>query len=509
MKEQIRIGFICDTHLTESSTSPQAVCLQLAIGQMKRDKVDVVVNLGDIAGFGAVEAWEYYYGAVRDFEHYEVMGNADFRDPLTEEKIRGYQKEVSFPAGSRRCIGVHITDGKLSDQERERILQAKAGDIVFMHFYIDSMLEESRNWITEAVKKVPLILVHGHGHTYREYTVGNSRVYQLRALDPDKATGGFPSVCYLDVTEEEVKVIQKEIIPVCADSIRDAGRFLGISCADPRTDVDYALKHGIRYLEIRCDSEEQAEDETLIALLREWKEKTGGYLSLHMPELIRKDGEITGCPLWFRALEYALEIQADGLTAHPPGVKCREMKSGGEVWNRFLDLYVQAASALPASVRMGIENLHMNYGEKDDGERGFGCSPVEIASWIDAVNHRIGEERVGFVLDVGHARNNDVLEDRYPISRWYDMMGRRTVAYHLHQVITTPEGYVNHNPIVDWFGPLINFTSFFLHWERRTLNRVPAFLEVGGSENYEKSIRAFERLCGSPVLPGTKSGRQS
>ena len=72
-------------------------------------------------------------------------------------------------------------------------------------------------------------------------------------------------------------------------------------------------------------------------------------------------------------------------------------------------------------------------------------------------------------------------------------MGKRTVAYHIHQVIQKEEGLKNHNPIEAWFGPQISYVSFFHNWESGLINQVPVFLEVKGAENYEKSIQAFNR----------------
>ena len=115
--------------------------------------------------------------------------------------------------------------------------------------------------------------------------------------------------------------------------------------------------------------------------------------------------------------------------------------------------------------------------------------------WIDELNRQMGiPDRVGHILDVGHARNNGILSQKYPISRWYEIMGRRTVAYHIHQVIPGENGAKNHNPIENWFGPLVSYASFFYCMDKGMLNFVPIFLEVRGAENYEKSINAFNKI---------------
>ena len=97
-------------------------------------------------------------------------------------------------------------------------------------------------------------------------------------------------------------------------------------------------------------------------------------------------------------------------------------------------------------------------------------------------------------LDVGHARNNGVFAQMYPISRWYEIMGKKTVAYHIHQVLAAERGMNNHNAIENWLGPIINYSSFFYSWEKKVINNMPTFLEVQGSVNYQKSIDAFDNL---------------
>ena len=150
-------------------------------------------------------------------------------------------------------------------------------------------------------------------------------------------------------------------------------------------------------------------------------------------------------------------------------------------------------------VKIGIENLHMEPDERDDESRGFGCNPEEVLSWMDAINRAIGKKnRVGHTLDVGHARNNGSISEGYPISRWYEQMGDKTVAYHIHQVVPRSEGGLkNHQAIEEWFGPLISYVSFFYAWGEGMLNHVPVFLEVGGSESFDRSICAFSRCFGN------------
>ena len=113
--------------------------------------------------------------------------------------------------------------------------------------------------------------------------------------------------------------------------------------------------------------------------------------------------------------------------------------------------------------------------------------------WIDAINESLGmPNRVGHVLDTGHARNNGSFAKKYPLSRWYLEMGGRAKAYHIHQSVKQENGQLkNHRPIESWFGPMINYCGFLWAWDQGLLNHAPIFLEVKGWENHEKSMKGF------------------
>ena len=181
---------------------------------------------------------------------------------------------------------------------------------------------------------------------------------------------------------------------------------------------------------------------------------------------------------------------------HHPRVRLCDMPEGGDVWRAFEEIYLYTINKMPPSVRIGIENMHLEAGEGNNPQRGFGYTPGEVSAWIDTLNAAVGNpNRVGHVLDVGHARNNGYIASIYPIGRWYEIMGNKAVAYHIHQALpATKGGMKNHNAIENWLGPIINYSSFFYNWELGRLNHVPVFLEVQGSENYQKSIDAFDEL---------------
>jgi hypothetical protein len=170
------------------------------------------------------------------------------------------------------------------------------------------------------------------------------------------------------------------------------------------------------------------------------------------------------------------------------------MFPGSPAWNAFLQIYIDTISRMPERTNIGIENIHLSPEESDDCNAKFGCNPQEVLAWIQAIRTALNSNHlVGHTLDIGHARNNGKIASQYPISRWYESMGDKTVAYHIHQVVKGERRMRNHQPIERWFGPMISYVSFFYSWGLGIINKRPIFLEVKGADNYQKSMNAFQK----------------
>lgn len=488
-----KIGVICDLHLHGSPRSPQHAFLKKSIEALKELSVNTVICLGDITARGEISGLHVYQKLMADFDHYEVAGNSDVRDPATEGEVLQYFGNKQLIINGRTLLGINTPYSQITAEDRQLMESLQAGDVLFLHHDIESLDEDSRAFIRQQAERTPITILHGHLHRYSEQQIGMSRIIGLKCLDPDKNIGSFPCVTILDIQDHDLTITEYPLT-IAAEDIVATSRFFGISCVDNRADVSYALEHGISKIELRC-IDDWKPDWELLPLIQEWRNKTSGYLSVHMPDIRIKDGTIIGMEQWEQAADYALAVGVDGLTMHPPRVKKTDIPVGSDNWNAILKLYTTAVAKMNSHVRIGIENLHVNKGEVVNEHRGFGYTPDEVKLWISSIEDSLGvHDRIGHVLDVGHARNNGSLAEMYPIGRWYELMGNRTVAYHIHQVIPEGDSYRNHCAIENWFGPMINYTSFFYSWHEGLLNHVPAFLEVKGHKNYEKSVRALHQL---------------
>ena len=491
----MRVAIIGDMHMCGSKNAPQYAFLVRAVERIRRDGVTTVINVGDITAFGEYDAFCEYMELLREFDHHYVLGNSDVRDRATEQKLLSHAVCPSFSVEGRAVIGIHTPYGEVEPQDREALESLADGSIVFFHHYIRSFKRESREFLESLLARKQLTVIHGHSHKATDEQVGKSRVIGIRALDPDKAIGAYPTITYMDITPSDIS-LHEVYLDVSPRVLGDVRAHMGLSCVDNHRDVAYAVAHRVGAIELRFNGNKPLPGDELVPLLDHWRSLTFGYLSIHMPALKWKNGALEGEERWQDALRLAVKLGANALTIHPPGVHIRDMKQGSAAWETLLGLYAEAVRAVGGDVSVGIENLHMKKGETTE-DRDFGYTPTEVAAWIDSINDRLETpHRVGHVLDVGHARNNGIYASIYPISRWYELMGRRTVAYHIHQAVSTAEGMKNHQPLVDWFGPMISYVSFFFAWDRGMLNSAPIFLEVKGSEPFAASVEAFDRTFG-------------
>ena len=489
-----KIAVLCDMHLRSDADSPQYAYLLRAAEKMRSDGIKRIVVCGDMTAYGDISAYEMYRSALEGFEVFEVLGNSDVRSRDAADELSAKIKTCKFYIGARKMLGINTPYSVIEPEDRLEIEKLSDGDVLFLHNYVDSLKEESREYLIGILEKKALTVLHGHGHRIFDYKVRESCVLGFRGLDPDKAIGAPPSINYLTLTDVET-ICEEIFFPASKDTLADIKRFLGISCVDLVEDMKYAEEHGISIAELRCDHAPWPPSEELLEIVKRWIAKTGGFLSVHMPNLKYRDGKIVDVEKWNSVLDYAVLVSADHLTVHPPRIKRSELFGNEDVMSELIGLHAEAVMRVKDNVTVGIENLHRDDDEPYGDDQGFAYTPEEVILWIDKVNERLGKPgRVGHVLDVGHARNNGKLAKLYPVSRWYSMTGDRAVAYHVHQSVKKEKKLKNHRPLENWYGPMINYTGFFYAWEKGILNHAPIILEVKGWKNHEISIEGFEKI---------------
>ena len=215
-----------------------------------------------------------------------------------------------------------------------------------------------------------------------------------------------------------------------------------------------------------------------------------------MPNIKYNGKDFSGKEEFLKGIEIAKKINVKGITVHPPKIKKSLLINDDKLFNEIITFYASAFRTLNKAVKIGFENIHKTKDEQgiEISELGFGYIPEDIILLSESVNKILNGNRVGLVLDVGHTKNNGTLSSIYTVGRWLEMVGDKTVAYHIHQVIKTEDGLKNHKSIENWFGPLISYASFFYAFVENIIKKVPIFIEVRGKDNYVKSIEAFNKL---------------
>ena len=102
-------------------------------------------------------------------------------------------------------------------------------------------------------------------------------------------------------------------------------------------------------------------------------------------------------------------------------------------------------------------------------------------------------QQVGFNLDIGHARNNPPLSQRYTLGAWYAEVGRHAVGYHIHQVVKEDGVLKNHTGISGVYDGLISFGSLFAGWRSGQLRPAPFIFEMRVPGAYRQTLDAFRR----------------
>jgi hypothetical protein len=146
---------------------------------------------------------------------------------------------------------------------------------------------------------------------------------------------------------------------------------------------------------------------------------------------------------------------------------------------------------LENNVVIGIENLHTSAGKDTFETRNFGCTIEECRLWIELLREKFSTDKIGFHLDVGHARNNAPISGRENLSDWYAEMGDLLNGWHLHQVEHKNGEFSNHRPLTGFYDKLISLGGLFMAHRAGQLKKAPMFLE---SRTWAGNVEAYNKL---------------
>lgn len=487
---------IADTHLPSVEGTAQYASLDWAIGDINNKKPAFAVVAGDITASGDIAAFEAFDERIKalSIPCYTVLGNADMRTYENAKYAHSLRTGYTIDMDKCRIVCLDTSDGEINPEDRATMKKCGEKDIIIMHHSLEGLDENSREFITEWASERSGVIIHAHSHRNRDYFIGKTHVIGIRCLDPDKSVEKEPCLSYFNVNDNGVKP-SEVLFDFPCDNLKDFREKIGISCFDIYNDIDFATQNNVKNIEIRTFNGSDEELEFLRKRVKQWRNDGGEIVSVHMTNLRWNGSSIDGLDMWEKSVRIVKNVEAETVTIHPPrAVRIGDMSKGSPMWEYLVDYFYDRISELPQSTKAGIENIHSSAKEKDDEERFFGYTPQEILGFVDALNEKFGFERVGVVFDIGHARNNGPHGMRNTIGVWEKMVGRRTTAYHIHQVSRKDEGMANHTAISNWAGaPYICFTTFLWAWQSNTVNHRPMFMEMRHQDNCKITLDALEK----------------
>ena len=496
------IALLADLHLPDAGDTVKEQVLDWAIQEMASRKVTHIVSAGDMTARGTYPAARRLRNKFKKLagKFFHTPGNAEHR--TLDLKA---QNCLKTPVGDDEILLLDSSAGHFSISARCRLAELlgqneKKNLLAVTHYPPQNLPQEDQALLIAANRlNVISLLVYGHMHHDKKHTFRGLPCEAVRGLDPDKASGGPPALVLFS-RDHDGNFCRKNIPCPAADPRKWPQEqktallsHLGLSAmSDPLGTLRFAIKENVPVLEWRYARPPRDEWTLFQELLTSWRQKGKRCFSIHFPDVRWENDCWTGLDTLSQAVETALLLKADRITLHVPRITVGLFQDP-VISNSIADQLAALLQVLVQNnVAIGIENLHMRSGEKDDQQRGFGYTPEEVFSFTEMLNQR--GIPAGLHLDLGHARNNAPFSKRYNISDYFALYSSRINGCHLHQVLQDPTGkMLNHQALTEPYGKLISLGSLFMARRINQLPVCPLILEIRqgrGPESYLK-LRDF------------------
>lgn len=478
----MKICFMCDLHLPFDKNALQYDVLEWAISDIKKKSTDCIIFAGDATCDGNIEVYNFFINKVKEAEipFVFIPGDSDLSCKDSCEEIYKISSPCKNQMDLYTIYAVNDSYGNISNSDMNCIADADENSIVFMHHPVEehsSNREELVEWINNHTS-TPLFF----GHSHRSSNTDN--LFGLQAMDPDKAIGENPCITYYDT---ETKKLRKAYY-FCAVPT-DFYDYFGFSCYKIEEQIELAINNGIKNLELRQNCLD-IETEKLKALINKWRSACGESLSIHLPDIAYRNGEIIPDERLDNYVELAKELKAERLTQHLPIISVKTVKNTPAALEEICAFLADKLNSVETPVTVGVENINMTDEETDDNRR-FGCIPDECIFFMEALSSKC-IHNVGIIFDIGHATNNARYSQKYQISTWLSMLGKHIVGYNIYQTANDSK-YESYMPITDIYGEAITYASLFRHWIENRIEKAPLIFEMQFENAYQKTLQTFNK----------------
>lgn len=477
----MKICFMCDLHLPTERGALQYDVLRWAREDIQKACAEAVIYAGDVTCDGNETVYDLFLDTLKEMgiPFFYIPGNSDLRDRASRESIARKASPCRNSLGKLTVYAVNDADKSVSEEQLAALDAADGASIVFLHHPLEEHKNAERLLAWRETHPEPMLF---YGHLHQSSREGRS--VSLQAMDPDKAIGENPCITYYDT---ETNAIEQVYYPIeMPDGLE---RDFGISCYKPLEQIEFAIRHGLRYLELRPNCVRVESDELCAAVAR-WREAGGEQLSIHLPDVGWVDGALWVHEDHAATMRLVRELRAERVTQHVPKASLKEINQDPEILPRIAEYLSEQFNAIEHSLTVGVENMHMTAKDEAGENRRFGYIPEECIAFMELIA-RSCRHTVGINFDIGHARNNAPYSQTYQISTWLAMLGHSIVGYHIHQVLRREGKFENHMPITDVYGPLISFASLLHSLATDRVSRAPFVFEMRGADAYEQTLQTF------------------
>lgn len=470
---------MCDIHLPSDKNALQYDVLEWAITDIKKKKTDCIVFAGDATCDGNIEVYNFFLDRMKETEipFIFIPGNSDLRSKESCKEIYKISSPCKNQFDTYTVYAINDSDKNVSDSDMNYIAEADEKSIVFMHHPIEEHISNRENLLKWSKNHTSTPLFFGHSHLS-----GNTdNLFSLQAMDPDKATGENPCITYYDTETKELKK-SYYFCPVPTDLYK----YFGLSCYGIEEQIELAVNNGIKNLELRQNCLD-IETDKLKELINKWRLACGENLSIHLPDIEYKNGDVTADTRLDDCIELAKKLKAERFTLHIPNISVQTVKDNPDSLEEICSFLASKFNSIETPITVGIVNM---YTTADDNRR-FGCIPEECLQFMETLSTKC-VHKVGINFDFGHAINNEQTCPKYQISTWLSMIAKHIVGYNIYQVANNGD-FENHMPITDIYGEIINYSSFFRYWIEERIEKVPVIFEMQTQNAYQETLQTFNK----------------
>ncbi len=495
-----RFAFWCDTHIVDRVSACQQRLFEWARRRTSEYGADTLVLGGDMTHHADVGPAAYFVKLVNGIAGSTLYlpGNnettaiaPDQHDPRVHF-VRKAVRLAHWPGHVFALPTTNRTDATAAVTALLAMLPQQGAVLVLAHFPPEQCGADAVAQLRQT--NLAIDWVCGHRHQRKEHAHGTLRVHQCGGLDPVKVRGHLPELLVGEWDGASLRVVRLQ----ASDTVLlppERKRFtLGLAYReDAANHLITALDHGVGAIQFHylySSGKPSRSERDLIERFR--GETKDSFLSLHLPNF-KHPGEGLDTADMAPFLEWAEAAGVDDCTVHTPKVMTRQLYQGEGVFAdsewaaRCLEAYTELARCIVGvGARLSIENLYAKDAPEDELDELLSIRPWHLIHLVKAIRSKLvaagfkpGEaEKVGVILDSGHAFRGAKVNKIHGLADWMDCLGPYLQLAHIHQVLQVDGQTRNHTGIADLYGPLINYHGFLDVLAESVPKPFPLLLEV-------------------------------